>query len=171
MNLTLQVLQLAEEGESYGSMVASCGATLLVEEKFSYPKRGQGGPEINYHSIVTQEQTEQTIAEIRGAPDNLHMMDFVFTVREIKGSVPTIEVTRCGQVEPGSPLTPVEFLQEHLEPNPRDPHDTTDKFYESPWRLPRAYLLGERAPPLPTFSTGRSPCRLRAGSLLARCKP
>ena len=73
---TLQALQLAEAGENYGSIVATCGATLLVEEKSSYGvARGQGEPEIDCHSIVL-EQTEQTIAEIRGAPDTLCMMDY-----------------------------------------------------------------------------------------------
>ena len=149
---TLQALQLAEAGENYGSIVATCGATLLVEEKSPYGvARGQGEPEIDYHSIVL-EQTEQTIAEIRGAPDTLCMMDYMYTVREIKGGAPTIEVTEGSEVEPGPPLTPVEFQQEHHTANPGDPNDDVDKFYECPWRLPRAYLLKEQAPPLPTFA-------------------
>ena len=85
----------------------------MVEEKSPYGvARGQGEPEIDYHSIVL-EQTEQTIAEIRGAPDTLCMMDYMYTVREIKGGAPTIEVTEGSEVESGPPLTPVEFQQEH----------------------------------------------------------
>ena len=66
-----QRCELAEAGESYGSIVATCAATLLVEEK-----GGQGEPQIDYHSVVL-DPTEEFIAE------QTKFMDYVYTVREI----------------------------------------------------------------------------------------
>lgn len=147
---------LTDEAEGFGSMVAACGATLVLEQSYHEDK-----PVIDYHSLLRCD--EKTIAEMRGEPPMGYeagvMMDYVFTVREgAAGGSPEIAVTRCGEASPGAPLTPSAFIEEHADqPNSEDAPG-------APWSLHAAFLADYHAKPLPSFAPAPGGVALRVSS-------